>query len=169
MDLILLFLITMFTEEFLLNLISCPKVVVEAPIEMKQGRSGFMKKSFTLKSLDGKYNFNGFINQNLMFSENFSIGLSYNPKDEKGNIVLLRCNGMHGGTKEQPHHASCHVHTSTAEGINNGNKSEDRIEQTNEYLTIDEAIQYYVNRINITPSDRYKYFPPPSGQIDLFG
>ncbi|MFI5453638.1 hypothetical protein ACHMWN_15975 [Pedobacter sp. UC225_61] len=159
----------MFTEKFLEELITCAKIVVDAPMEMKQGRSGFMKRSFTLKSLDDKYSFSGFINQNLTFSENFSIGLVYNPREEKGTIVLLRCNGAHGGTIHFPHHASCHIHTSTADRLNNGVKSEDRIEITKEYLTIEEAIQYYVKRININSSDKHKYFPPPSGQRDLFG
>lgn len=166
---ILLFLIAMFTEEFLKELITCPKMIVDAPLEMKQGRSGFLKKAFILKSVDGQYNFSGFINQNLTFSENFSIGLVYNPKEEKGTIGLLRCNGAHGGTIHHPHHASCHIHTSTADGINNGVKSEDRIELTKEYLTIEDAIQYFVKRINVDSIDRQKYFPPPSGQIDFFG
>lgn len=168
-NVILLFLIAMFTEEFLKELITCPKMVVDAPLEMKQGRSGFLKKSFVLKSIDGQYSFNGFINQNLTFSENFSIGLSYNPKEEKGTVVLLRCNGAHGGTIHHPHHASCHIHRTTAEGINNGVKSEDRIELTTEYSTLEDAIQYYVKLINLSSTDKQKYFPPPSGQIDLFG
>lgn len=166
---ILLILLTMFTDEILAELIRCPKIVMEAPMEMKQGRSGFVKRSFALKSKDGLHYFNGFINQNLTFTENFSIGLSYNPKDEKGNIVLLRCNGAHGGTNAHPHHASCHIHISTAERINNGLKPEGKIDMTNEYSTIEDAIQYYAKHINIDSIDRQKYFPPPSGQIDLFG
>jgi len=113
-------------------------------------------------------NFSGFITQNLAFIENFSIGLSFSPKDEKGKIVLFRCNGPHGGTKNIPHHASCHIHTSTADRINNGLKPEGQIDMTNEYSTIEDAIQFYVRRINIVITDRQKHFPSPSGQIDLF-
>lgn len=159
----------MYTEDFLEELITCPKIVTDAPSEMKQARSGFLKRSFTLVSLDGQYSFNGFITQNLTFQENFSVGLAFNPKGEKGTIVLLRCNGAHGGTKQFPHHASCHIHKCSADGVNDGNKSEDNIEVTKAYATIDEAIQYYVKRIGIDATHSAKYFPPPSGQRDLFG
>jgi len=158
----------MFTNELIAELISCPKTVLEAPREMKEGRSGFAKRTFTLISVDVQYNFSGFIMQNLTFTENFSIGLRYSSKDEKGTIVLLRCNGPHGGTKAIPHHAVCHIHTSTAERINNGLKPEGQIEITNEYSTIETAIQYFARRVNIVPIDRQKHFSPPAGQIELF-
>lgn len=112
----------MYAAELIEELISCPKTVVEAPGDMKEGRSGFIKRIFTLISVDDEYSFSGFITQNLTFTENFSIGLSFNPKDEKGKIVLLRCNGPHGGTKAIPHHAVCHIHTATAERVNEGLK-----------------------------------------------
>jgi len=166
--LILLFLAMMITDQLIKELIACKKTVVEAPKDIKEGRSGFKKRTFTLISLDGLHSFSGFITQNLTFIENFSIGLSYSPKDEKGKIVLLRCNGPHGGTKNSPHHASCHIHTSTAERINNGLKPEGQIDITNDYSTIEDAIQFYIRRINIDTADRQKYFSPPSGQIDLF-
>ncbi len=134
--LIILFLVVMFTDEFIKELISCPKMVVEAPKDMKEGRSGFTKRTFTLISSDGQYNFSGFITQNLTFIENFSIGLSYSPKDERGKRVLLRCNGPHGGTEIFPHHAGCHIHTSTSEKINKGLKPEGQIYMTNEYSTL---------------------------------
>lgn len=166
--LILLFLILMYTDQLITELINCLKTVVEAPKDMKEGRSGFAKRSFTLTSVDEQYSFSGFITQNLTFTENFSIGLTYNPKKEKGKIVLIRCNGPHGGTKHTPHHAGCHIHTATAERINNGLKAEGQINMTNEYSTIEDAIQYYVRLINIITDDRRKHFPPPNGQIDLF-
>ena len=130
----------MYTEEIIEELISCPKTVVEAPRDMKEGRSGFVKRTFTLISVDSRYNFSGFIMQNLTFTENFSIGLTYSPKDEKGTIVLLRCNGPHGGTKAISHHAVCHIHTSTAERINNGLKPEGQIDITTNILRL--KVQY---------------------------
>ncbi len=89
----------MITDQLIEELIACKKTVVEPPKDMKEGRSGFIKKTFTLISLDGQHSFSGFITQNLIFIENFSIGLSYSPKDEKGKIVLLRCNGPMGALK----------------------------------------------------------------------
>lgn len=67
----------MFTDELIEELISCPKTILEVPREMKEGRSGFAKRTFTLISVDGQYNFSGFITQNLTFTENFSIGIGY--------------------------------------------------------------------------------------------
>ena len=158
----------MFTDQLIEELISCSKTVVDAPKDIKEGRLGFAKRVFTLMSKDGQHNFSGFITQNLTFTENFSIGLSFSPKEEKGKIVLLRCNGPHGGSINIPHHAACHIHLSTSERINNGLKPEGQIDMSNEYSTIEEAIQFYVRRINIVALDKQKYFPPPSGQKDLF-
>ncbi len=157
----------MYTNKLIQELISCPKIVVDAPKEMKEGRSGFLKKNFAFKSIDGIYNFNGFITQNLTFTENFSIGLTFNLKEDKGKITLLRCNGPHGMTKEL-HHAVCHIHTAIAEDINEGIKVERSIEQTNEYSTLEDAIQFFVKHISVVPTDRQKFFPPPAGQTDLF-
>ncbi|MDR3693467.1 hypothetical protein [Mucilaginibacter sp.] len=157
----------MYTDEFLKGLIDCPKKIVDHPKE-KEGRADFLKKSFGLISINEEYRFNGFITQSLVFDENFSIGLVFNPKDEKGTITLLRCNGRHGGTKEFPHHAEWHIHYADAEMINLGLKPEGRIITTNEYSTLDSAIQFYIQHINLMPEDRQKYFPPPSGQLDLF-
>jgi len=157
----------MYTDELIQELIECSKIIVDAPKEVKEGRSGFLKKIFTLKSVSGTYNFSGFINQNSTFAENFSIGLFFNSKEEKVKITLLRCNGPHGMTKEL-HHAVCHIHTVIAEDINNGNKAEKNIKQTNEYSTLEDAIQFFVKYINIVPTDRQKYFPLPTGQTDLF-
>ncbi len=44
----------MFTDRFIEELIGCPKTVVEAPKDMKEGRSGFAKRTFTLTSSDGQ-------------------------------------------------------------------------------------------------------------------
>ena len=162
-------LLCMYSDDFIEELINCPKIIVESPKEVKDGtRVGFTKRVFTLVSVDGIHNFNGFITQNLTFQENFSIGLAYNPKEEKGKIVLLRCNGQHGGTKVFPHHAFCHIHKATAERINNNLKPEGKIDITEEYSTIETAIQFFVKRIGLTPNDKQKHFPPPNTQMDLF-
>lgn len=162
-----LFLILMYTDQFIQQLITCQKVVTEAPKE-KDARSGYTKKVFNLVSVDEQFSFSGFMSQNIMFPENFSVGLVYKPKEERGSITLLRCNGMHGGTIQNPHHAYCHIHTVQADYLNQGSRVENHIEITNEYSTFEMAIQYYINKIAIVPGDRQKHFPPPSGQGSLF-
>lgn len=162
-----LFLISMYTDQLIQQLITCQKVVTDSPKE-KDARSDYTKKVFTLLSVDEQFSFSGFMNQNTMFPENFSVGLVYKPKEEKGSITLLRCNGMHGGTIQNPHHAYCHIHTVLADYLNQGSRVENHIEITNEYSTFEMAIQYYINRIGIVPGDRQRHFPPPSGQVGLF-
>lgn len=105
------------------------------------------------------YSFGAFISRNLTFQENFSIGLTYQPKDEKGTIVLLRVNGPHGPNENIPHHEGPHVHIATAERINAGLKPEGMIETEVPYSTIEDAIQYFAKRINIIAADRQKHFP----------
>lgn len=123
---------------------------------------------FTMESLDGEHSFMGFISQNLTFQENFSIGLMYFPKDEKGSIVLARVNGPHGPNEFAPHHNGPHVHKATAENIAAGLKPESgEIVTDVPYTTVDDAIQYYVRFVNIVPADRQKHFPPPSNQAEL--
>lgn len=162
-----LFLISMYTDQLIQQLITCHKVVTDSPKD-KDARSGYTKKVFTLSSVDEQFSFSGFMNQNIAFPENFSVGLVYKPKEEKGSITLLRCNGMHGGTIQNPHHAFCHIHTIQADYLNQGSRVENHIEITNEYSTFEIAIRYYINRIGIVPSDRQRYFAPPSGQVGLF-
>lgn len=153
-----------FTDELLEELINCPKKVIEAPKDTGVGR-GSSKTKFLLESIDGKYSYNGFISKNLTFQENYSIGLVYNPREEKGKIVLLRVNGPHGLNENAPHHDGPHVHLATAERINAGLKPEGFIETEVPYSTIEDAIQHYIKRINVIPADRQKFFPPPNNQI----
>lgn len=92
-----------FTDQLTDELINCPKRVVDAPKDSGISR-GSKKRKFTLESVDGQHSFSGFISENTTFQENFSVGLVYNPKDEKGHIVLVRVNGPHGPTEQAPHH-----------------------------------------------------------------
>ncbi|PKQ46289.1 hypothetical protein [Confluentibacter flavum] len=155
-----------FTDKIISELIACSKKVIDSPKNSVAVR-GSDKIKFLLESVDGEHSFSGFISKNQTFQENFSIGLVYNPKEEKGKIVLLRVNGPHGLNENAPHHDGPHVHISTAERINAGLKPEGQIETNVPYATIQDAIQYYIHRINIVPSDIQKYFPPPDNQLNI--
>lgn len=155
-----------YTDEMIEELISCPKKLTDSPKDSGAGR-GSSKVKFYLESNDGNYSFSGFISKNFTFQENFSIGLVYYPKDEKGSIVLLRVNGPHGPNENMPHHEGPHVHVSTAVRINAGLKPEGKIEAIVPYATVDDAIQYFLKRINVMVADRQKHFPPPNNQIDF--
>jgi hypothetical protein len=101
----------MYTDEQLKELIDCHKKIVDPPKYVKLERATFTKKVFGLSSFDDVHDFSGFITQSTKFQENFSIGLIYKPKLERNSIVLLRCNGIHGGVNNfVPHHSYCHIH-----------------------------------------------------------
>ncbi len=155
-----------FTDELIANLITCPKTIIDTPKRILAVR-GSDKIKFSLESIDKNHSFIGFISKNQTFQENFSIGLVYNPKDEKGKIVLLRVNGPHGPNESIPHHNGPHVHIATADRINSGLKPEGSIEVNVPYVSIEDAIQYYVRRINIDTSDSLKHFPPPDNQLNI--
>lgn len=155
-----------FTDELIIELINCAKKVVDAPKESGFSR-GSHKTKFLLESIDGQHAFTGFISKNLTFQENFSIGLIYHPKEEKGKIVLIRVNGSHGENVNAPHHLGPHIHLATAERINAGLKPEGLIKTDVSYSTAEDALQYFVRRINILPKDRQKYFPPPNPQFPI--
>jgi hypothetical protein len=165
---ILIILVSMiFTDELIEELITCPKKVIDSP-KNAGINFGSKKIKFMLSSLDGQYSFSGFISENASFQENFSIGLVFNPKEEKGHVVLVRVNGPHGPNEKAPHHEGPHVHKATAEAIAAGLKPEKGELITNvPYATKEDAVQYYVRLINIVSPDRQKYFPPPNNQPEL--
>jgi hypothetical protein len=160
----------MYTDDYINELITCEKQILETPREGKEPRAGYRKTTFSLLSLHGEQSFTGFINQNLTFLENYSLGLVHLSKNEYGKVVLIRCNGLHGENEQFPHHIGCHIHTATAKRIEDGLKPEGNIIMTNEYLTIEEAIQFYLKKIGILASDRLRYFPPaPPIQLSMWG
>ena len=66
--------------------------------------------------------FTAFGRYNAMFNENFSFGLVYFPKHEKGSYEIIRCNGPHGEHVQFPHHVHYHIHKATKQNIENGLK-----------------------------------------------
>jgi len=155
----------MYEQEYIENLFRCEKEIIEPPTKEYKEDRGHMKKNFTLCSADGSFLFRAFIRFNTKFPENFSIGLDYNPREEKGTICLLRCNGTHGENKQIPHHDSFHVHKATAETINSDAKPESNIEITQEYGSIEQAIQYFLKFINLRQEDRNTYFPEKQAEL----
>ena len=134
-----------YEDEHIEKLLKCEKEINDPPTSNYKEDRGHKKKNFTLRSSDGLYVFRGFIRYNIRFPENFSVGLDYNPREEKGTICLLRCNGSHGENKQIQHHQSFHIHKATAFTINSKLKSESFIEITNQYASLEQAIQYYVS------------------------
>lgn len=156
-----------YTNELLEQLRSCEKKIISPPGDFKEER-GHRKQDFEMMSIDDEHHFIGFTRQNLHFTENFSVGLLYNPKSEREKITLVRYNGPHGENIEIEHHESFHIHYATAERINSGKKAEGHVETTDRYGSFEDAIQVFVKTINLREQDRKQYFPPPTGQAFLF-
>jgi len=156
-----------YTEELLEQLRTCEKKIIRAPGEFKE-ESGHRKQDFEMMSVNDEHHFIGFTRQNLHFPENFSVGLLYNPRSERVKIMLLRCNGPHGGNVAIEHHDQFHIHYETAERIDTGKMSPAHVEITDRYASFHDAIQFFVKTINLIEQDRKQYFPPPTGQTALF-
>lgn len=157
----------MYTDQFIKELLDCEKQIIDPPTRDYKEDRGLIKKGFTLQSLDGRFTFYAFIRGNLQFKENFTVGLDYNPKEEKGTICLLRCNGAHGENRMFPHHSHFHVHKASAETINSGLKPESNIFEINDYATLDDAVQYFLKLINVNTKDRRTYFPISDTQATM--
>lgn len=154
-----------YTDDLIMHLLSCPKHVTKRPQKDMKKDGGQWKNGFEVVSDDGLYRFSVFIRYNDAFNENFSVGLIYHPQDEPGAIHLLRCNGPHGETRAGGHHDSTHIHIASADAINAGKKSDSGIETTAAYASWQEALIYFIKRVNIR--DAEKYFPPvQSGLFD---
>ncbi len=154
-----------YSEEYISELINIEKVIKDAPFRDMKLERGMYKNNFTLKSKDDKYDFRVFMRINEKFQENFSVGLDYNPKDEKGTIPLVRMNGQHGENNVQPHHNTFHIHKASAYSINNNLKPERNIIETTEYASYEEALQYFLVYINLNTSDKDKFFQAPQQSL----
>lgn len=152
-----------YTDEHIEELITCPKEVTDPPPKEMKKERGHWKKSFELESKDGDHRFLAFIRYNDEFIENFSVGLIYNPRERRGKIHLLRCNGPHGGTREFDHHDKPHIHKAKPEIINQELNSETYIEVTDRYASWQEALQFFIRRVNI--KNAAEHFPPPQSEL----
>jgi hypothetical protein len=112
--------------------------------------------------------FSIFIRRSEDFPENFSVGIVYEPKDGSGEITLLRCNGQHGifnGSFDPDHaHFTFHIHRASEIAIANGFKPEKYAENTEEFASFEEAVQYFVKLINLDAADAKRHFPDRTAQ-----
>lgn len=154
-----------FTDEELEELIACAKRVKNPPRREMRLEGKMKRNDMTLRSADGKHNFDAFMRQSEEFQENFSIGLTYHPGDEPGSFPLIRFNGQHGGERVHPHHAYFHIHRSKADDINAGILEARQIEETAAYASFREALAYFCTMIKLESADN---FFPGISQTRLF-
>lgn len=148
---------SIYTDEFLSELISCSKKIIDPPKREWKNIGRYRRNEMRLESSDKQHHFHVFMRQSEEFLENFSIGMNYFPKTEP-SFCLIRYNGRHGAVKEHPHHADFHVHRILSEDLNNDIRAEKHVEITTEYASYEEALRYFLKEINLIGEDKEKYF-----------
>lgn len=148
-----------YTQDDIDSLIGCAKVVSDPPKrELKLDR-GHFRNDMRLKSTDGKLEFRAFMRRSEDLPENFSIGLVFLPKESIGEVLLLRCNGPHGGYNdsfdpEHPHW-DFHVHRANSEMIEVGQRPEKAAAVNRDFASYEEAVQYFLRATNVTDARIY--------------
>ncbi|MCX5873214.1 MAG: hypothetical protein NTY51_08285 [Deltaproteobacteria bacterium] len=150
-----------YSQEEIDRLISCPKVITEPPRKEMKPERGSQRNNMLLRSTDGVTEFSVFMRVNDDFRENFSIGLIYHPRDERGALHLLRCNGPHGdfigSYRHSVSHFRYHFHRAKAENIVLGLRPEFGGEVTEGYGCYKDALSFFLREINLINAG--EYFP----------
>ena len=158
------------TQAELDELISCSKKVEDPPRKEMRSERGHQRNDMTLSSLDGKWRFSVFMRVNEEFPENFSVGLIHDPRDEPGELTLLRCNGPHGEHDNSPiedpqPHFGYHIHRARADVINAGLSPDKLASLTDAYASFNEALHHFLRLAHIVGAEAYF---PPGNQLPLF-
>lgn len=148
-----------YTQQQLENLVSCPKIVSEPPKEQMKPDRGYLRNDVRLKSVEDDREFRVLLRRSVDLPEDFSIGLVFLPKDGTGEVVLLRCNGPHGGYNdsfdpEHPHW-DCHVHRATAQMMEAGLRPEKKAAISEDFASFEEAVQYFLKVTNVREGPTY--------------
>jgi hypothetical protein len=148
-----------YSQEEIDRLISCAKVISDPPKGKLRPDRGHLRDDMRLKSEDGELEFRVFMRRSQDLPENFSIGLTFLPKDGTGELPLLRCNGPHGGYNdsfdaEHPHW-DFHVHRASAGMIEAGQRPEKLAVASREFASYEEALQYFLRTTNVTDASAH--------------
>lgn len=148
----------MITDSEIERLINIEKVIFDPPKKEMMSRQGSLRNDFKLESVDGKEKFHVFIRVSEQFNEDFSIGINHINKEGK-SICILRCNGKHGEHRnhregEEPFY-DFHIHTATQEAVDAEETPEHFAEITSEYATWQEALLFFLKKINVKGAAEY--------------
>ena len=143
------------TSQEIEKLIRCPKIIIDSPRKQMQLANGHWRNDMKLQSNDGEHDFSVFMRKNEDFEENFSVGLIYYPRDIRGDVHLLRCNGPHGPHVLFNHHDRFHVHEADPKNLSAGMRAERTAYITKEYATYQDALGYFLKRCNIMNAEQH--------------
>ena len=154
----------MLTDDEIQSLISSPKRIENKdPAQGYRPQSRHRRCDLQLKSsIDDVKTFTVFVRQNIVFIENFSIGLRYQTGDPiLGSITLVRYNGPHGESSRDPdgHYARSHIHCITAAEIASGNSQPQERHRTitDRYSTFEEGLRVFFSDLAVV--NYADYFP----------
>jgi len=153
------------------ELISCSKRITDAPARSFREENRHRRKDMRLQDIgDEQRIFDVFIRQSLEFAEDFSIGLVYQSPDGK-RMTLVRFNGQHDQSNNPldlgKTHFQYHIHTATADNLNDGRYDKHPAEPTPRYASFDEAIAVFLVRISVEEAGIVEHFPHLQ-QLPLF-
>lgn len=164
----------MLTDEFLQELIICPKIVLKADRRNMVLSNRHSKNNIYLASTDNRYKFKMFMRKSCEFIEDFSIGLVWTNANEfvniSKNIILLRCQGPHDGKKplSVDIHHSYHTHEITVDDIQNKRYSNpSNRNQTTEFSSFEQAVLYFIVKCGINNISEFIDVPPPYSQTEI--
>ena len=154
----------MLTDRQIRELIARPKAIVKKePVRGYKEENHHRRCDLELETMPSSDDeFTVFTRQNIVFIENFSIGLRYQTNDPKlGTVTLVRYNGPHGeySLHLDGHYAVPHIHRITATEIASGStqpQERDR-EITDRYSTFENALVVFFADIGAT--NYGEYFP----------
>jgi hypothetical protein len=149
------------TDSQLDILVRCPKVINDPPRREMRVERGTLRNDMRLVSEDGEHEFSAFMRVNEDFPENFSIGLSYVPKDGTGAVCLLRCNGPHGnfvgeGSNTQSHFLY-HIHVATEANLDAGLRGHRGARRTDSYASFRGALLFFLEHTGVR--EAANFFP----------
>jgi hypothetical protein len=150
------------TDSEIQRLLDLPKQVFDPPGKTWRVEDMHKRKDFRLLSKDGEARFRVFARQHIKFSDNFSIGMEYEPDDGSDCVILIRCNGPHGDFNRAMNpthpHFHPHIHKATEAAIQAGERAESYAFITTEFSTIKEAMRYFLNAVAVDANDQARYF-----------
>lgn len=152
-----------YTDDSIRNLITCAKRVTEPPAREFKEENRHRRKDMRLQSTDGEHRtFDVFIRQSLEFAEDFSLGLMYLSPEGK-RMTLVRFNGQHDQSNNpldlQKTHFQYHIHTATADNLNDGRYDKHPAEPATRYASFEEATIEFLATVQLAQEDIAKHFP----------
>lgn len=151
-------------EEDIVMLISCEKIVTEAPKKNMQLKNRSFRNDMKLRSVNNEYIFSVFIRYSEDFPEDFSIGLIYESETGKKHL-LYRCNGPHGESLDQDFNNETHFGYHEHIVIPETNKMKSKI--TTSFGTYQDAIEYFCNKCKIINAIDFFPFLNNNNQLNL--